>query len=145
MSKKIDSARKTLFDLLGNIFSYKCKLSPVVSLHVGSIYVNPVLRSGLAALPIRPPIIKTVTSFHNKILRGILKLSPRSPLAPLYFLLGELLIEAFLHQDILTLFWIIWANPQTKIHDIMKYLLIQSDSSSLTWSNHLRIFFRMYP
>ena len=80
VDKKIDSARKTLFDLLGNIFSYKCKLSPVVSLHVGSIYVNPVLRSGLAALPIRPPIIKTVISFHNKILRGILKLSPRSPL-----------------------------------------------------------------
>ena len=144
VDKKLDSARKTLFDLLGNIFSFKCKLSPVVSLHVWSIYVHPVLRSGLAALPIRPPIMRTLTSFHNKILRGILKLSSRSPLAPLYFLLGELPIEAFLHQDILILFWSIWANPQTKIHDIVKYLLMQADSSSLTWSNHLRILFKLY-
>ena len=63
VDKNIDSARQILFSLLGNIF-----------FHVWSIYVNPALRSGLAALPIRPQIMNTVTSFHYKILRGILKL-----------------------------------------------------------------------
>ena len=144
VDKNIDSARQQLFNLLGNIFSYKCKLSPTVLHHVWSIYVSPVLRSGLAALPIRPPIMKTISSFHHKILRGILKLGPVSPLPPLYFLLGELPMEAVLHIDLITLFWSIWANPQTKVHEIIRYLLMITDSTSLTWAAHLRILFQQY-
>ena len=144
VDKNVDSARKIIFNLLGNIFSYKCKVSQQVLHHVWSLYVSPVLRSGLAALPIRPPIMKTLSSFHNKILRGILKFSISSPIAPLYFLLGELPIEAVQHIDILTLFWCIWANPQTKVHEILKYLLMIADSKSLTWSVHLRLLFLQY-
>ena len=142
--KNIDSARKILFDMLGNIFSFRCKLSQTVLSHVWSIYISPVLRSGLSALPIRPPIMKTLTSFYHKILRGILKFSPVSPIAPLSFLLGQLPYEAYVHMDILSLFWIIWANPQTKIFDIVKYLLMMSDSTSLTWSAHLRLLCQLY-
>ena len=144
VDKCIDSARKILFNLLGSIFSYKCKLSPTALLHVWSLYVNPVLRSGLASLPIRPPASKTITNFHHKILRGILKLSPVSPIAPLYFLLGELPMDAALHLDILTLFRGIWANPQTKVYDITKYLLMMTDSSSHTWAAHVRSLFQHY-
>ena len=93
VDNNIQSARSTLFGLLGNVFAYKCKLSPTVQLRVWSIYIKPVLRSGLDALPIRPTTMKTLTVFHHKILRSILKLSPVSPLAPLYFLSGELPIE----------------------------------------------------
>ena len=88
--KNVDSARQTLFNLLGSIFSFKCKLSQTVLYHVWSIFVHPILRSGLAALPIRPTVMRTVAGFHRKVLRGILKFSPVSPIAPLYFLLGEL-------------------------------------------------------
>ena len=144
VDKCIDSARKILFNLLGNVFSYRCKLSQSAQLHVWSLYVSPVLRSGLAALPVRQPVTKTISTFHNKILRGILKLSSRSPLAPLYFLLGELPMEAALHLDILTLFRGVWANPQTKIHEIVKYLLMITDSSSHTWAAHLRSIFQLY-
>ena len=144
VDKNIDSARQTIFKLLGNIFSFRCKLSQTVLLHVWSIFVNPVLRSGLAALPVRPPIMNTLSSFHHKILRGILKFSPVSPLAPLYFLLGELPIEAAAHIDALTLFWGIWANPQTKVHEIVKYLLMMTSSKSLTWTAHIRILFQQY-
>ena len=140
----IDSTRKILFNMLGNIFSYKCKLSPTVLKHVWSLYASPVLRSGLAALPVRSTVMKILTSFHHKVLRGILKLSSRSPVAPLYFLLGELPVEAQLHLDILTLFRGVWANPQTKIFDIIKYLLMMTDSSSHTWSAHLRSIFHLY-
>ena len=140
----IASARKTIFSLLGNIFLYKCKLPPSVLLHVWNLYISPVLRSGLNSLPIRPPVMKTLTRFHNKILRGILKFSPVSPLAPLYFLTGQLPIEAVMHRDLLTLFWNIWANPHTKAFKILKYLLMMSDSKSLTWAAHVRIIFQLY-
>ena len=67
-----------------------------------------------------------------------------SPLPPLYFLLGELPVEARLHLDTLNTFRCIWANPQTKVHDIVKYLLMMADSSSLTWTAHIKILFQMY-
>ena len=144
VDRNIDQARQVLFTILGNIFSYKCKTSQRVLYHIWTIFVNPVVRSGLAALPIRPAIVKTLTTFHHKVLRGILKFSKASPVAPLYFLLGELPLEAALHLDILTLFWCIWANPQTKIFDIVKYLLMMAGTSSVTWSAHIRILFQLY-
>jgi hypothetical protein len=144
VDKNIKSARDTLFGFLGNIFSYKCKLSPAVQQHTWSVFIKPVLRSGLAALPIRPPVLKTITAFHHKILRAILKLSQFSPIAPLYFLLGELPMEASLHLDVLSLFWNIWVNQQTKVFEVLKYLLMMTDSSSLTWSAHVRILFQLY-
>lgn len=144
MDKNIDSARQSLFSLLGNIFSFKCKVSQTTLLHAWSIYIHPVLRSGLAALPIRPSVVKTATNFHHKVLRGILKLGPSSPIAPLYFLLGELPVEALIHLDTLMLFWSIWANPHTKIYQIVKYLLLISSSKSLTWSSHIRLLCNQY-
>jgi hypothetical protein len=134
----------SLFGFLGNIFSYKCKLSQAVQYHTWNVFIKPVLRSGLAALPIRPPVAKTMTVFHHKILRAILKLSTHSPVAPLYFLLGELPVEASLHLDVLSLFWNIWFNPQTKAYEVLKYLLKMSDNNSVTWSAHLRIIFLLY-
>ena len=144
IDKNIRSARNTLYSFLGNIFSHKCKLSQVVQYHTWSVYVKPVLRSGLSALPIRPAMMKPLVTFQNKILRAILKLSPYSPIAPLYFLLGELPLEASLHTDILSLFWNIWVNPHTKVYTVLKYLLMMSSSSSVTWSAHVRLIFQQY-
>ena len=144
VDKNIESARKMLMSLMGNIFSYKCKLSPIVLHHVWSVFIHPVLRSGLSSLPIRPPIFKPLTRFHHKVLRGILKLSSRSPIPPLYFLLGELPCQAYLHMDILSLFWSVWSNSDTRIYTIVKYLLMMSEQSSLTWAAHLRIICKLY-
>ena len=108
------------------------------------MYVKPVLRSGLSALPIRPSMVKPLAIFQHKILRSILKLSHYSPIAPLYFMLGELPIEASLHIDILSLFWNIWVNRNTKAFAVVRYLLMMASGSSVTWSAHVRIIFQMY-
>ena len=144
VDKNINSARNSLFGFLGNIFSYKCKISPAVQYQTWIVFVKPVLRSELAALPIRSAGIKSLTVFHKKVLRAILKLSQYSPVVPLYFMLGELPVEATLHLDILSLFWNIWNNPQTKVYEVVKYLLKMSDDKSLTWSAHLRTIFKLY-
>ena len=144
IDKNIESARKTMFGLLGQTLSYRCKLSPLVQYHIWTIYIKPVLRSGLPALPIRPNTLKTLTTFHHKTMRGILKLSQSSPLTPLYFLLGEIPMEATIHLDMLSLFWNIWSNPQTKVFEVVKYLLKMTDNNSLSWSAHLRIISQLY-
>ena len=144
VDKNISAARNSIFGFLGNIFSYQCKLSPHVQYKTWSVFIKPVLRSGLSALPIRPALIKTLTTFHKKILRAILKLSKYSPTIPLYFLLGEVPIEASLHMDVLSLFYNIWVNNNTKVHAVVKYLLTMCDQNSLTWSAHVRIIFQLY-
>ena len=58
--------------------------------------------------------------------------------------MGELPIEASLHLDVLSLFWNIWVNPQTKVYEVLKYLLKMSSESYLTWSAHMRILFLLY-
>ena len=144
VDKNIQATRDSMFALLGQAFSYRCKLAPTVQLYIWNTYCKPVLRSGLSALPIRPPIMKTITSFHRTTLRGFLKLSQTSPIAPLYFLMGELPLEANLHMDVLILFWNIWSNPQTKVFDIVKYILMMTDNTSLTWAAHVRILCQTY-
>ena len=144
VDKNIESARKSLFNFLGNIFAYKCKLSYAVQYHTWSIFIKPVLRSGLSALPIRPAVMQPLIKFHHKILRAILKLSQYSPIVPLYFLLGEPPFEASLHLDLLSLFWNIWVNPQTKVYQVLRYLLMMSRSNSVTWAAHIRTVFLLY-
>ena len=145
VDKNVSAARNTLFGFLGNSFSFKCKLSVSLQYHTWLVYIKPVLCSGLSALPVRPPIVSgAIRPFHHKVLRGILKLSPYSPVAPLYFLLGELPIEATLHLGVLALFWNIWANPKTKAFEVLQYLLKMYNSSSLTWSAHARLLFQQY-
>ena len=144
VDKNIKAARDSLFALLGPAFSYRCKLSPLLQHHLWKVYIKPVLTSGLSALPIRPTVVGSLRAFHLKILCGFLKLSGFSPVAPLYFLFGELPIEATLHLDVLSLFWNIWSNPQTQVHEIVKYILKMSEDSSVTLSVHVRLITNMY-
>ena len=144
VDKNIQETRSSMFALLGKAFSHKCKISPTTQAHIWNIYCKPVLRSGLAALPIRPVVMKSVISFHRTILRGFLKLSKSSPIAPIYFLLGELPVEANLHMDVLNLFWNIWSNPQTTVFKAVEYILMMANNSSLTWAAHVRILCQMY-
>ena len=139
VDRNLKSTRNSMLSLLGHAFSYRCKLAPTVQVHIWSIYCKPVLRSGLAALPIRPNAMKSITAFHHSILRGFLKLSQSSPIPSLYFLLGEPPLEAMLHMDVLTLFWNIWSNPQTNLFKIIRYILMMSDNTSLTWAAHVRL------
>ena len=133
----IIKCRSSLFALLGQAYSYKCLLSPLVQIRVWRTFNLPVLLSGLPALPIRSNALKSLAIFHKKILRGILKLSQSSPTIALYFLLGELPVEGRLHIHTLGLFHNLWCNKNTTVFSAVRYILKMCNSSSLTWSNHI--------
>ena len=139
VDENIIKCRSSLFALLGPAFAYKCLLSPAVQLHIWRTCCLPVLLSGLPALPIRPTIAKSLQLFHNKIMRGILKLSKSSPVPALHFLLGELPVEGVLHMRTLGLIQNIWSNPSLTIFKIVTYILKMCDSNSSTWSNHAQL------
>ena len=144
IDQNIQSCRKSLFGLLGAAYSYKCMLPPTTQVHLWRTYNLPVLLSGLSSLPIRPPVISPLSIFHNKTMRGFLKLSKSSPIPSLHFLLGEPPVEALLHIQVLTLFHNIWMNPSTTVHDLIKYILRMCKSTSTTWANHVQILCEMY-
>ena len=135
---KIKKARGSLFRLLGPAFSGKCLLSPELQMHLFRIYICPIARSGLAAMTLRNNHIKPLIAFQRKIIRGFLKISDRAPIPSLYFLTGELPIEAKMHRDIFSLFFIIWNNPETKMFKILQYLMEKSPLNSHTWARHIR-------
>ena len=135
---RIDKGRKNLFGMLGPAFSFKCLLSPVVKFHLFKTYTCPILRSGLSSFSLRKNMLQPLTIFHRKTLRGILCLSKTSNIPALHFLLGELPIEAQIHKDIFSLFFSVWRNPDSKIYQVVKYLLETSLENSRTWSVHLK-------
>ena len=138
IDQNISKCRGSMFSLLGPAYAYKCLLSPLVQHHLWKVYNLPVLLSGLSALPIKSSQTKSFSVFHNKVMRGILKLSNSSPIPALYFLLGDLPIEAVLHINTLTLFHNIWSNPDLTVHKIVKYALMMCQNNSSTWSNHIQ-------
>ena len=144
VDENVKKCRKSLFGLLGPAFSYKCLLSPLVQIHLWRTYNLPVLLSGLAALPIRPVNFKSLKIFHNKILRGFLKLSCTSPVSGLHFLLGELPVEAKVHIETLTLFYNIATATDTTLYKLIEYVLKMSQPNSTTWSNHVRLLCQVY-
>ena len=138
VDNRIRKGRGSLFKLLGPAFAYKCLLSPVVKLQLYRTYVCPILRSGLATFTIRETCLQPLIVFQRKTLRSILKLSKTSCIPALHFLTGELPIQAKIHRDIFSIFFSIWKNPQTKIHEIVSYLLKMSTNNSRTWSIFVR-------
>ena len=135
---RITKSRNNLFGLLGPAFSFKCLLSPLVKAHLFRTYSCPILRSGLSSFSLRSGDLQPITIFHRKTLRGILNLSKTSNVAALHFLLGELPMEAKIHRDVFSLFFSVWNNPDSKIYQIVKYLIETSSENSRTWSLHLK-------
>ena len=81
--------------------------------------------------------------FHRKVLKSFLTLS-KSPTPAIHFLLGELPMEGKIHRDMFSLFFGVWSNPDTKIHQIVKYLLTTSSENSRTWAINMRHIAQMY-
>ena len=141
---KVQKGRSNIFTLLGSGFAYKSHLSPVLKLHIYRTYTCPITRSGLSGLVLRPSQIETIALFQRKVLKSILKLTKSAPTPAIHFLTGELPVEGKLHRDIFSAFFSIWSQPDTKIHEIIKYLLENSCENSRTWSAHVRNLSRRY-
>ena len=120
VDKNISKCRASLLKLLGPAFAFKCLLSPVLQLHLWRTCCLPVLLSGLPALPVRPAQTKSLQLFHNKVMRGFLKLSKSSPIPALHFLLGELPAEAVLHIRTLSLLHNISSNQSYTVNALVK-------------------------
>ena len=144
VDESLQRGRKSLFSLLGPAFAFKCLLSPLVKIHLFRTYTCPRIRSGLSSLALRQSHLSPLALFHRKALKGSLNLSKCAPTPAIHFLLGELPLEGKIHRDMLSLFYGVWSNPDTKVYQIVKYLLSTSSENSTTWAVNLRHICKMY-
>ena len=119
-------------------------LSPFVKLHLYRTFTCPIVRSGLSSFTLRQHSLQPLIIFQRKTLRSILQLSKCSSIPAIHFLTGELPIEGKIHRDVFSLFFSIWNNLETKIYEIVKYLLESSPENSRTWSIFIRQLSNMY-
>ena len=117
-------------------------LSPVLKLHIFRTYTCP--RTSLSSFSLTTNQLEPIAIFQRKTLKSILKLSVTAPTPSVHFLTGELPIEGKIHRDIFSLFYGVWANPDTKIYHIVKYLFENTSENSHTWSAHLKHLSKMY-
>ena len=75
---------------------------------------------------------------HRKVLKSFLHLSQTAPTPAIHFLLGKLPMEGKVHRDMFSLFYSVWSNPDTKIYQIVKYLISSSPDNSRTWAVNMR-------
>ena len=140
-SKNVDArlskGRKLIFSLLGPVFAQKCLLNPLLKLHVFRLLCCPTVRCGLSAMTLRDSHMKQINLFHKK-LRAFLGLSDQSPSSGLFFIFGELPLEARIHRDVFSIFYSVLSNPGSKIHEVVKYLLEEAANNSRTWSKYVQ-------
>ena len=144
VDERLKKGRQSIFSLLGPAFSFKCLLSPQVKLHLYRTYTCPITRSGLSSFVLRPTHMEPLKLFQRKILKGILHFSMSAPTPSIHFLCSELPIEGKIHKDMFSLFYSVWNNPNSKIYQIVKYLIQMSSEKSRTWSNHIKYLSEMY-
>ena len=141
---RLSNARKSLFGMLGAGFSYKCKISPGLKIHLFNTFTSPILLLGLSTFCLTQKDMEPLSLFHRKCMKSFLHLRQNAPTPAVHFILGALTIEAKLHFDIFSVFYSVWSNPQTKIHQIIKYLLETSHESSKTWASYVIYLCQMY-
>jgi hypothetical protein len=115
-----------------------------LKLHIYRTYTCPITRSGLSSFALRSSQLEPLSIFHRKTLKSILKLSISAPTPSIHFLTGELPVEGKVHKDIFSLLFGIWNNPDTKVYEIVKYLLEHSGENSRTCSAHIRHLSKRY-
>ena len=93
----------------------------------------PILRSGLSSFALRSSQMAPLSLFHRKCLKGFLHLSKSAPTPAIHFLFGEPPMEAKIHRDMFSLFYSVWQNPNTKVHQMIKIILSEANSNSSTF------------
>ena len=53
-------------------------------------------------------------------------------------------MSAKIHRDLFSIFYSIWCNPNTKLFQIVKYLLDEAPNNSRTWSIHAKHLAQLY-
>ena len=131
VDSRIQTARKTVYALLGSGLHGKNGISPIISFHMWSTFVIPRLLHGIELLNIRKSDIDTLERYQRKFLKQIQTLPERTASVAVLTLLGAKTIEAQIDTRIITTFLNIAKDPSTVEFQIaIRQLTVKADNSN---------------
>ena len=129
--KRIETARKTMYALLGSGMHGKNGISPVITIQMWNTFVLPRLLHGIELLDIRKKDLTDLELYQRKVLKQLQNLPERTASVAVLALVGAKTIEAQIDIKILTTFINIAMDPSTIEHQIaLRQLLVKTDESS---------------
>ncbi|XP_062585188.1 uncharacterized protein LOC134246859 [Saccostrea cucullata] len=131
VSQRIETARRTLYALLGSGMHGKNGLSPVITLNMWTTFVIPRLLHGIELLNIRKIDLEKLEKYQRKVLKQLQSLPDRTASIATLSLIGAKTIEAHIDARIITTFLNIAKDPATIEHQMaVRQLLTKSDNSA---------------
>lgn len=144
VSERIQTGRRTAYQLMGAGLQGMNGISPHVSKNLVSVYVNPALLYGLESMVLEDKDITKLDMYHRSLLRMIQSLPDSTAKPAIYLLLGCLPAQALLHQKMLSLYVSILHRPGTPEYEIIVRQLTIKDLSSSSWTAQLRLVLHKY-
>ena len=124
--KRIETARKTMYALLGSGMHGKNGISPVITIQMWNTFVLPRLLHGIELLDIRKKDLTDLELYQRKVLKQLQNLPERTASVAVLALVGAKTIEAQIDIKILTTFINIAMDPSTIKHQIaLRQLLVK--------------------
>ncbi|CAG2234184.1 unnamed protein product [Mytilus edulis] len=130
---RIQTARKTVYALMGAGLHGLNGLNPKVSMHLVKIYVLPRLLYGLDSIILSVSDMKLLSVYYTKLLKQIHHLSKHTATYAVYLLLGQIPVEAELHKRMLNFFGNIIRNHGSVERDVAIRQLAVMPRDSNSW------------
>ncbi|CAG2203788.1 unnamed protein product [Mytilus edulis] len=130
---RIQTARKTVYALMGAGLHGLNGLNPKVSMHLVKIYVLPRLLYGLDSIILSVSDMKLLSVYYTKLLKQIQHLPERTSTSAVYLLLGQIPVEAELHKRMLNFFGNIIRNHGSVERDVAIRQLAVMPRDSNSW------------
>ena len=128
--KRIQTARKTMYALLGSGMHGKNGISPIITVQMWNTFVIPRLLHGIELLDVRKKNLEDLEVYQRKILKQLQSLPERTASVAVLGLVGVKTIEAQIDIKILTTFLNIAKDPSSLEHQLAhRQLLIKSENS----------------
>lgn len=130
---RIQTARKTVYALMGAGLHGLNGLNPVVSLQLIRCYVTPRLLYGLDVIHLTKTDVQKLSTYYTKLLKQIQHLPERTSTSAVHLITGQLPIEAEIHKKKLVLMRNISVNEGSVENEIAWRQLAMKSSDSNSW------------
>ena len=131
IAKRIETARKTLYALLGSGMHGKNGISPAITYQLWITFVIPRLLHGIELLDIRKTDVEKLEIYQRKVLKQLQTLPLNTPSVAVLSLLGAKEIEAHIDAKIITTFLNIAKDPISVEHQLaLRQLTIKTEKSA---------------
>ena len=138
IQNRVTAHMKALYSLLPSGLALNLSLNPAASLRIQSLYANPVLFSGVAALTLNKSEMSILHTNHKNVIQSLQKLHKKTPECFSLFLGGSLGATATTHLRQLALFGMICRLPENILNAIARDKLYSEPDSSSSWFVQIR-------